>query len=69
MNNRIEETQEDEKGQEEIEFEDNINENSDFAEPKETPEQHSTSSSGEDEIEKPTPEMKEEEMTSTVEAF
>jgi transcription termination/antitermination protein NusG len=69
MNNRIEDAQEDEKGQEEIEFEDNINENSNFAEPKETSEQHSTISSGDDEIEKSTLKMEEEEeMTSTVEA-
>ena len=69
MNNRIEEAQEDEKRHEEIEFEDNINENSNFAEPKETSEQHSTISSGDDEIEKSTLKMEEEEeMTSTVEA-
>jgi transcriptional antiterminator NusG len=69
MNNRIEEAQEDEKRHEEIEFEDNINENSNFAEQKEASEQHTTIGSGEDEIEKSTPKMEEEEkMTSTVEA-
>jgi transcriptional antiterminator NusG len=53
MNNRIEETQEDQKGQEKIEFEDDINENSNIVEPGITSEQHTTASSGEHQIEKP----------------
>jgi transcriptional antiterminator NusG len=68
MNNRIEESQADEKGQEETEFGDDINEDSNFAEPKVTSEQHNSTSSGEHQIEKPTPEIGEEEMASTVEA-
>jgi transcriptional antiterminator NusG len=68
MNNRIEESQGDEKGQEETEFGDDINEDSNFAEPKATSEQHNSTSSGEYQIEKPTPEIEEEEMASTVEA-
>jgi transcriptional antiterminator NusG len=69
MNNRIEEAQEDGKGQEETEFGDDINEDSDFAEPKVTSEQHDTTSSGEYQIEKPTPELGEEEIASTVETL
>jgi transcriptional antiterminator NusG len=65
MNNRIEEAQEGEKGQEEIEFGDDINEDSNFAEPKVTSEQHTSTSSGEHQIEKPTPEIGEEDMAST----
>ena len=71
MNNRIEEAQQDEKGQEEIEFEDaTINENPNFVEAQVTSEQHTTASSGESQIEKKTgPETEEEEdLASTVEA-
>ncbi|HEX2472485.1 MAG TPA: transcription elongation factor Spt5 [Nitrososphaera sp.] len=68
MNNRIEEAQEDEKGQEETEFEDDINENSNIVEPGVTSEQHTTASSGEYQIEKPRQEIGEEEPASTVEA-
>ncbi|MDQ3948401.1 MAG: transcription elongation factor Spt5 [Thermoproteota archaeon] len=70
MNNRIEEAQQDEKGQEEIEFEDTtINENPNFVEAQVTSEQHTTASSGESQIEKTGPETGEEEdLASTVEA-
>lgn len=68
MNNRIEETQEDQKGQEKIEFEDDINENSNIVEPGITSEQHTTASSGEHQIEKPRPEIGEEVPASTAEA-
>jgi transcriptional antiterminator NusG len=68
MNNRIEEAQEDEKGQEEIEFEDDIKENPNFVEPQVTSEQHTSASSGESQIEKPRPETEEEDLASTVEA-
>jgi transcription termination/antitermination protein NusG len=68
MNNRIEEAQENEKGQEEIEFEDDINENPNFVEPQVTSEQHTSPSSGESQIEKPRPETEEEDLASTVEA-
>ncbi|MDQ3967708.1 MAG: transcription elongation factor Spt5 [Thermoproteota archaeon] len=72
MNNRIEEAQQDEKGQEEIEFEDaTINENPNFVEAQVTSEQHnSTASSGESQIEKKTGTETEEEedLASTVEA-
>lgn len=70
MNNRIEEAQEDEKGQEQIEFEDDINENPNFVEPQVTSEQHATASYGESQIEKPRPETEEEEddLASTAEA-
>ena len=68
MNNRIEEAQEDEKGQEEIEFEDDINENPNFVEPQVTSEQHTSASSGESQIKKPRPETEEEDLASTVEA-
>jgi transcription termination/antitermination protein NusG len=67
MNNRLEEFQADEKGQEETEFGDDINEDSNFAEPKITSEQDNITSSREYQIEKPTPEIREEEMASTVE--
>jgi transcription termination/antitermination protein NusG len=68
MNNRIEETQEDKKGQEKIEFEDDINENSNIVEPGITSEQHTTASSGEHQIEKSRPEIGEEVPASTAEA-
>lgn len=68
MNNRIEEAQEDGKGQEEIEFEDDINENPNFVEPQVSSEQHTSASSGESQIEKPRPETEEEDLASTVEA-
>jgi transcription termination/antitermination protein NusG len=68
MNNRIEETQEDKKGQEKIEFEDDINENSNIVEPGITSEQHTTASSGEHQIEKPRPVIGEEVPASTAEA-
>jgi transcription elongation factor SPT5 len=69
MINRIEEAQDDGKGQEEREFGDDINEDSDLTEPKVTSQQHdSTTTSGENQIEKPMPEIGEEEMASTVEA-
>lgn len=68
MNNRIEETQEDQKGQEKIEFEDDINENSNIVEPGITSEQHTTASSGEHQFEKPRPEIGEEVPASTAEA-
>jgi transcription termination/antitermination protein NusG len=68
MNNRIEETPEDQKGQEKIEFEDDINENSNIVEPGITSEQHATASSGEHQIEKPRPEIGEEVPASTAEA-
>jgi transcription termination/antitermination protein NusG len=67
MNNRIEEAQEDEKGQEQIEFEDGINENPNIVEPQVTSEQHVTASSGESQIEKPRPEAEDEDLASTVE--
>jgi transcription termination/antitermination protein NusG len=69
MNNTIEEAQED-KGQEQIEFEDDINENPNFVEPQVTSEQHATASYGESQIEKPRPETEEEEddLASTAEA-
>ena len=67
MNNRIEEAQEDEKAQEEIEFEHDINENPNFVEPQVTSEQHTNSSSGESQIEKPRPETEQEDVASTVE--
>lgn len=68
MNNRIEEAQEDEKGHEEIEFEDDINENPNFVEPQVTSEKHTSASSGESQIEKPRPETEEEDLASTAEA-
>ena len=67
MNNRLEESQADEKGQEETEFGDDIKEDSNFAGPKITSEQDNITSSREYQIEKPTPEIREEEMVSTVE--
>jgi transcription termination/antitermination protein NusG len=67
MNNRIEQAQEDEKGQEEIEFEQETNENSNLVESQVTSEQHITASSGESQIEKPKPETEEEDLASNVE--
>jgi transcription termination/antitermination protein NusG len=69
MNNRIEEAQEDEKVQEEIEFEDDINKNPNFVEPQVTSEQHATTASyGNSQIKKPRPETEEEEdLASSVE--
>jgi transcriptional antiterminator NusG len=67
MNNRIEQAQEDEKGQEEIEFEEETNENPNLVEPEVTSEQHITASSGESQIEKPKPETEEEDLASNVE--
>jgi transcription termination/antitermination protein NusG len=69
MNNRIEEAQDDGKGQEETEFGDDINEDSDLTEPKVSSEQHDSTTSDENQIEKPMPEIGEEEMASTVEAI
>jgi transcriptional antiterminator NusG len=67
MNNRIEEAQEDEKGQEEIEFEHDINENPNFVEPQATSKRHTNASSGESQIEKPKPETEQDDLASTVE--
>ncbi|HET6808288.1 MAG TPA: transcription elongation factor Spt5 [Nitrososphaera sp.] len=67
MNNRIEEAQEDEKGQEQIEFEDDTNENPNIVEPQVTSEEHVTASSGESQIEKPRPETDDEDLASSVE--
>jgi transcriptional antiterminator NusG len=62
MNNRIEEAQEDEKVQEEIEFEDDINKNPNFVEPQVTSEQHATTAdNGKSQIKKPRPETEEDE--------
>lgn len=68
MNNRIEEAQEDEKVQEEIEFEDDINKNPNFVEPQVTSEQHATADNGKSQIKKPRPETEEENLASSVEA-
>ena len=67
MNNRIEEAQEDEKAQEEIEFEHDINENPNFVEPQVTSKRHTNASSGESQIEKSKPETEQEDLASTVE--
>jgi transcriptional antiterminator NusG len=67
MNNRIEEAQEDEKVQEEIEFEDDINKNPNFVEPQVTSEQHATADNGKSQIKKPRPETEEEDLASSVE--
>lgn len=67
MNNRIEEAQEDEKAQEEIEFEHDINENPNFVEPQVTSKRHTNASSGESQIEKPRSETEQEDLASTVE--
>ena len=62
MNNRIEEAQEEEKGQEEIGFEDHdINENPNILKPQATSEQHTTASYGKSQSEDPRPETEEEE--------
>ena len=66
MNNRIEEAQEDEKVQEQIEFEDDINKNPNFVEPQITSEQHATASYGKSQIEKPRPETEQEDQASSV---
>ena len=68
MNNRIEEAQEDEKTQEEIEFEHDINENPNFVEPQVTSEQHATTADNrKSQSEKPRPETEEEDdLASTV---
>lgn len=67
MNNRIEEAQEDEKVQEEIEFEDDINKNPNFVEPQVTSEQHATADNGKSQIKKPRPETEEEDLASSIE--
>jgi transcriptional antiterminator NusG len=67
MNNRIEEAQEDGKGQEEIEFENDIIENSNFVEQQVISEQDTSTSSSEHLIDKPSTEIEEEEPASTVE--
>ncbi len=68
MNNRIEEAQEDEKVQEEIEFEDDINKNPNFVEPQVTSEQHATTvDNGKSQIKNPRPETEEEDLASSVE--
>ena len=68
MNNRIEGAQEDGNSQEEIEFENDIIENSNFVGQQVTSEQHTTASSGEHQIETPRPEIGEEVPASTAEA-
>jgi transcription termination/antitermination protein NusG len=67
MNNRIEGTQEDGNGQEEIEIENDIIENSNFVGQQISPERDTNTSSEEDLIVKPSKESEEEEPTSTVE--
>lgn len=67
MNNRIEEAQEDEKVQEEIEFEDDINKNPNLVEPQVTSEQHATADNGKSQIKKPRPETEEEDLASSIE--
>jgi transcription termination/antitermination protein NusG len=67
MNNIIEEAQRDEKGQEEIEFEDDTNENSNFLEPEVSSGQHTIPSYGESKTEKPKPETEEQDLAPTVE--
>jgi transcriptional antiterminator NusG len=62
----MEEAHEDEKGQEEIEFEDDINENPNSVEPEVTYKEFTSSSSGESQIDKARPETEEEHPTSTV---
>ena len=68
MNNRIEEAEEEEKSQEEVELEDDINKNPNFVEPQVTSDQHTTAGSRETQIEKPGPETEDEDLASTVEA-
>lgn len=67
MNNRIEGAQEDGNGQEEIEMESDIIENSNFVRPQESPARDTNTSSEEHLIVKPSKESEEEEPTSTVE--
>lgn len=67
MNNRIEGAQEDGNGQEEIEIENDIIENSNFVGQQISPERDTNTSSEEDLIVKPSKESEEEEPTSTVE--
>jgi transcription termination/antitermination protein NusG len=67
MNNRIEGAQEDGNGQEEIEIENDIIENSNFVGQQVTPERDTNTSSEEHLIVKPSKESEEEEPTSTVE--
>ena len=68
MNNRMEGAQEDERGQEEIQFEDDVNENPNSVEPGVTYEKSVTSNSGESQISKATPQTEEAYLDSTVEA-
>jgi len=67
MNNRIEEAREDGKGQEEIEFENDIIEDSNLVGQQEPPKQDTNTSSGEHIMDKPSTETEEEEPTSTIE--
>jgi transcriptional antiterminator NusG len=67
MNNIIEEAQRDEKGQEEIEFEDDTDENSNFLEPEVGSEQRAIPNYGESKTEKPRPETEEQDLAPTVE--
>jgi transcription termination/antitermination protein NusG len=67
MNNRIEAAQEDGNGQEEIEFENDIIENSNFVGQQLTRERDTNTGSGEHLIDKPSTETEEEEQTSAVE--
>jgi transcriptional antiterminator NusG len=67
MNNRIEGAQEDGNGQEEIEIENDIIENSNFVGQQVSPERDTNTSSEEHLIVKPSKESEEEEPTSTVE--
>jgi len=67
MNNRIEEAREDGKGQEEIEFENDIIENSNLVGQQVTPEQDTNTSSRQHLMDEPSTETEEEEPTSTIE--
>jgi transcription termination/antitermination protein NusG len=67
MNNRIEGAEEDDNGQEEIEVDHDIIENSNFVGQQVSPERDTNTSSEEHLIVKPTKESEEEEPTSTVE--
>jgi transcription termination/antitermination protein NusG len=67
MNNIIEHAQQHGKGQEETEFEDDIVENSNLVEQQVTSEEDTDRSSREDLIDKPSPEIGEEEPSSTIE--
>jgi transcription termination/antitermination protein NusG len=67
MNNRIEEAREDGKGQEEIEFENDIIEDSNLVGQQVPPKQDTNTSSGEHIMDKPSTETEEEEPTSTIE--